>query len=172
MSLIVKHIILTVDAAITECSSIHYSRKDIMENKDKIEHSKFISNVLLKSVSTNNFEYIGYYYFDKTYNLYVYRECTKTRKKNIFPLNLETLQEITRESKTFIGNLWIVKLNKMTYYPSNLSESEWNNYNRKISNSKPSSVSLPPVAAVEEAVEVVEEEEEEEDIETDRKSVV
>lgn len=78
-------------------------------------------------IKFGEFEYVGYYEYDAETRLYVFRACSKSRKKNKHEIAMGLL-DVTRSLDIITGDLWIVRANLNTYKPAELSVEMWNEY--------------------------------------------
>jgi DNA-directed RNA polymerase subunit M/transcription elongation factor TFIIS len=73
------------------------------------------------------FEYVGYYEYDAETRLYVFRACSKSRKKNKHDISMGLL-DVTRNLEIITGDFWIVRANLNSYKPADITVDTWNEY--------------------------------------------
>lgn len=91
-------------------------------------------------IEYGEFEYVGYYEYDAETRLYVFRACSKSRKKNKHEIAMGLL-DVTRSLDIITGDIWVVCANLNTYKPVELSVEMWNEY-RTADNSDESTESV------------------------------
>jgi hypothetical protein len=78
-------------------------------------------------IKLGDFEYIGYYEYDAETRLYLFRQCSKTRKKNKHDI-ANGLLDVSRSLEIITGDFWIVRANLNTFEPAELTAEMWSEY--------------------------------------------
>lgn len=78
-------------------------------------------------IEFGDFEYVGYYEYDAETRLYLFRACSKSRKKNKHDVAMGLL-DVTRNLEIITGDFWVVRANLNTYKPEEFSADIWNEY--------------------------------------------
>jgi DNA-directed RNA polymerase subunit M/transcription elongation factor TFIIS len=99
-------------------------------------------------IEFGEFEYVGYYEYDADTRLYLFRACSKSRKKNKHAVAMGLL-DVTRNLEIITGDLWVIRANLNTYKPEELSVEIWNEYRSSDSSSDNTSSSDADDVAVE-----------------------